>query len=220
MALKYLTIQFSNRIIGCKVLTIKQDLDFVKLLSSKLPLIRRFNFLFRASDHQYSGNKFHEYCDDKPGTISIINSNFGNIFGGYTSTSWKASKFGGYKTDKNAFLFLIKSEDKSIQNKCPLLLEMKKDNENVAIYCEKNHGPIFGYHDIVIRDKCNKHLDEKSNLFINNYSRLWSYWNQNCPDLNLCGGNIKDSNLCGGNIKDSDRYLFQALEYEVFHVIQ
>ena len=143
MALKYLTMKFSNRIIGCKLLTIKQDIKFFKLLTTKLPSIRRFNLLFRASDHKYSAAKFHEYCDNKPGTITIIKSNWGNIFGGYTSKSWTSNNF-FYIKDENAFLFLIKSDDESIQIKCPLLLELDKDQVDYAIQGISGCGPIFG----------------------------------------------------------------------------
>ena len=192
MALKYLMIQFSNRIIGCKLLTIKQDLDFYGLLLTKLPSVRRFNFLFRASDHNYSAKKFHKYCGDKGETIVIIKSNWGNIFGGYTSESWKASEFGEYRTDKNAFLFLIKSEDDSIRNKCPLLLELNKDYDQHAIRCDNYFGPVFGKgHDICIVDDCNKIFEKKLDTLQENYCCQWSY---DYPKVNICGGYVLKSN--------------------------
>ena len=45
------------------------------------------SFLFRASQHENPIKKFHEICDDKPGYIVIIESEYGHIFGGYTSIS-------------------------------------------------------------------------------------------------------------------------------------
>ena len=63
MVLKYLTIKFSNRIIGCKFLTIKEDLEFSKLSTTKLSPFDKFN-------------------------LFIITFMVGNIFGGYTSKSW------------------------------------------------------------------------------------------------------------------------------------
>ena len=44
--------------------------------------------LYRASEHGYSGQSFHEYCDDKGPTLVIIKSSGGWIFGGYTTQSW------------------------------------------------------------------------------------------------------------------------------------
>ena len=99
--------------------------------------------MFRESDHEYSGSKFHEYCDNKEGTITIIKSNLGNIFEGYTSKSWKAT--GLYTRYENAFLFLIKSDDRATESKCPLLLELKKDHANCAIYCDSSCSPTCVY---------------------------------------------------------------------------
>ena len=201
MALKYLTLQFSNRIIGCKLLTIKQDLDFFKLLSTKLPPIRRFNHLFRASDHKYSAAKFHEHCDNKPGTIVIIKSNWGNIFGGYTSKSWSSDKW-KYVSDKNAFLFLIESNNESIQIKCPLLLELGTNQEDFAINCNPNRGPTFGIGaDICIRDSCNKPMGEGQDHSSDNYTSQHSY---DTPIVHICGGNGP---------------YFQVIDYSVFQIV-
>ena len=199
MALKYLTIQFSNKIIGCTLLTIKQDLQFFKLLCTKIPSIRRFNLLFRAADHNYSCKKFHEYCDDKGGTITIIKSNFGNIFGGYTSKSWTSK--GGYTKDEKAFLFLIKSDDKAIQSKCPLLLELKKEYVNYAICSDSTFGPTFGRDDIFIHSDCNNWIATAKNC---------AYKNSDNPQINICGGNISahwgEGHFCTVN------------EYQVFQI--
>ena len=210
MALKYLTIQFSNRIIGCKLLTLKQDMEFFKLLNTKLPSIRRFNLLFRASDHKYLAKKFHEYCDNKGGTITIIKSNEGNIFGGYTSKSWASEYI--WIRDENAFLFLIKSDDGSIENKCPLLLELKKGKANCAIHHSLAHGPVFGAGiDIRIQDRCNKKIGKKPCFVTDNYSCLHSYGNHKNDIRNICGGNVKD---------EYDVYsFFQVDDYQVFQII-
>ena len=202
MALKYLTTQFSKRIIGCNLLTIKQDLDFFKLLSTKLPSIHRFDLLFRASDHQYSADKFHEHCDHKPGTITIIKSNWGNIFGGYTSKSWWKLQRLRYIRDENAFLYVIKSDDISIKNNCPLLLELRKDDIDRAICCHTYFGPRFG-DDILIRDNCNQ---KHENAACQN-----SYKNNDIPMVNLCGGNV---------INEYGEQLFEVIDYQVFQIIR
>ena len=48
----------------------------------------KWKLLYRASEHQYSAESFHEYCDNKGSTLIIIKSNGGWIFGGYTTKSW------------------------------------------------------------------------------------------------------------------------------------
>ena len=84
-------------------------------MSSKVgSKIKKFSLLFRASDHNFSAKKFYEICDDKASTITIIKSNYGTIFGGYTSTdcSWISQIVNmEYIPDDKSFLFLIRSND-------------------------------------------------------------------------------------------------------------
>ena len=211
MALKYLILQFSNKVFSRKLLSNKQDLGLYKLISTKLSNIHRFNLLFRASDHEYSAAKFHEYCDNKGPTITIIQSNWGNIFGGYTSKSWKSDN--SMIRDENAFLFLIKSDDISLESKCPLLLELQEFYVQWAIEGHSADGPVFGAHDIRIVDKCNKKIKKQNNEY--NICEV-SHSNQRAyihPLVkNICGGNIKVDNVL-------NEYLFQVIDYEVFPII-
>ena len=49
----------------------------------------KWRLIYRASEHGYTAESFHEYCDDKGPTLVIIKSSIGWIFGGYTTQSWK-----------------------------------------------------------------------------------------------------------------------------------
>ncbi len=49
----------------------------------------QWNLIYRASEHGYSVDSFHECCDDKGPTLIMIKSSGGWIFGGYTTQSWK-----------------------------------------------------------------------------------------------------------------------------------
>ena len=106
IALKYLMLQFSNRHIQCKLLSYKQDLAFFKLASTLPSKVRAFKSLFRASNHKRSGSKFHQYCDNKNRTITIIQAHSENIFVGYAYLSWYS--YDGYNTNDNAFTVLFK----------------------------------------------------------------------------------------------------------------
>ena len=48
----------------------------------------KLKLLYRSSEHGYTAESFHEYCDDKGPTLIIIKSSGGWIFGGYTTQSW------------------------------------------------------------------------------------------------------------------------------------
>ena len=50
----------------------------------------KWELIYRASEHGYTAESFHEYCDDKGPTLIIIKSIEGWILGGYTTQSWKA----------------------------------------------------------------------------------------------------------------------------------
>ena len=48
----------------------------------------QWRLIYRASEHEYTVESFHEYCDDKRPTLIVIKSSGGWIFGGYTTQSW------------------------------------------------------------------------------------------------------------------------------------
>ncbi len=47
--------------------------------------------LYSGNKHGWSCEKFHELCDDKGATITIMKSKANKIFGGFTTKSWKSS---------------------------------------------------------------------------------------------------------------------------------
>ena len=49
----------------------------------------KWRLLYRASEHGYTGESFHECCDHVKGpTLIVIKSSGGWLFGGYTTRSW------------------------------------------------------------------------------------------------------------------------------------
>lgn len=83
----------------------------------------------------------------KKGTLTVIKTCDGFIFGGFTEEKW--SFINNYVTDRNAFIFSLINR----QNE-PILLRTKHPDE--SIYCHPNHGPTFGKgHDIFISDDSN-----------------------------------------------------------------
>ena len=64
-------------------MSLKQDMELMTLIATTLSFDLA-KLLYRASELEYSAAQFHKLCDDQGPTITIIKSNFGNIFGGYT----------------------------------------------------------------------------------------------------------------------------------------
>ncbi len=53
----------------------------------------KWKLIYRSSEHGYTVESFHKYCDDKGPTLIVIKSSGGWIFGGYTTQSWSGSIF-------------------------------------------------------------------------------------------------------------------------------
>ena len=60
------------------------------------------DLLYRASDNNGSGKIFHEKCNGKTPTLTIIHTKNDYIFGGYTEKNWSQ-----FTNDDNAFCYSI-----------------------------------------------------------------------------------------------------------------
>lgn len=84
--------------------------------SSKL----RLTLLYKVSRDWGSAWTFHTKCDSQGPTITVIYNNKDTVYGGYTSQSWlgAGAEFGAH--DEKAFLFQIRYNGKSVNNKFPI----------------------------------------------------------------------------------------------------
>ena len=207
VVLQYLITRFANKIIGGKIISFKQDSELFRLLQPVLSNIRKCQLLFRASDHNYSADKFHSLCNNKGPTITIIKSNYRNIYGGYTSRSWGwelMTSIGSWGWDPDAFLFLIKSDDQTLVNKCPIMFKIKQYQQFYAVFSRRPYGPSFGCRDICIYDNC-----VNKDLYANDYGIEGSQCSYDYGALK------QRISLCGGDIKDAFRK-FRVIDFEVF----
>jgi len=88
--------------------------------------------LFQTSKDGDSPSTFHSRCDGKGPTVVIVETKSGNVFGGYTSSSWAKSS-GGYVSNSGGFLFQLR----------PSMKRFDVKNSN-GIYRHTNYGPTFG----------------------------------------------------------------------------
>jgi len=125
-------------------------------------------------------------------TLTVIKSESGNVFGGYTNKAW--TSVSEFFTDPNAFIFsLINEESKSFKVFCP-------DGGKHAIGCYPNWGPTFGngWSDIYIADNSNTNNTSVCNLG-NTYKH---------PEYPV--GTEKAKNILAGS------YTFKTTEIEVY----
>ena len=110
--------------------------------NSKKGIIRT-KLLFKATKDGDKSADFHNKCDFMGATLTIIKSENGRRFGGYTSISWEKSK-GHYSTDGINFLFSLDTSK-----------FYKNTTGNYHTYHHESYGPTFGGgHDLYIADGC------------------------------------------------------------------
>ncbi|XP_060600545.1 uncharacterized protein LOC132753982, partial [Ruditapes philippinarum] len=101
---------------------------------------KSFNLLYTLSNTMFRADEFHEKCDGKGPTLTLLYGRFNNCFGGYTSQDWSCESH-RTKRDESAFLFF---KNKNAEAECKIFPIPKNSADN-AIVCDKKFGPTFGY---------------------------------------------------------------------------
>lgn len=88
--------------------------------------------LYKAKVDGDNSQTFHDKCDNKGATLTIVKSKKGRRFGGYSSISWDKSK-SSYSSDGKTFLFSLDTR------------ECYKNDSGYYTYHDNSYGPCFGY---------------------------------------------------------------------------
>jgi hypothetical protein len=153
---------------------------------------KSFRLLYRGSRDGYRATAFHNHCDGRPNTVTLISSTNDCIFGGYTPIAWTSR--GGYISDPSlsSFVFTIKNP----HNLRPQIFKQQQVRQAIGDYGD--HGPVFaGTCDLVVAD----HYQSAN--------RNWS---------NLGGVYRNDTGIDGDGVL-TGAHLFTVKEIEVFQVI-
>ena len=92
----------------------------------------KLSLIYKATIDSDFAYAFHSKCDDHAPTITIIKTDQGIRFGGYTTKTWNCKD--ECKKDDEAFLFSM-----DFRKKYPI-----KRGTQCAIYCHNEYGPTFG----------------------------------------------------------------------------
>jgi len=106
------------------------------------------SILYQGSVDGFLASDFHEKCDNKGATLTVIQSDKELIFGGYSGISWDSSNR-RHEICKSSFLFSLKNP----QN-IP-----KKSSCEITTICCSDRGPSFfhnGGGGLLINDNSNK----------------------------------------------------------------
>eukprot|EP01084_Bolivina_argentea_P009018 16879_1 len=86
---------------------------------------------------------FHSACDGKGSTLIIIQNEYKQVFGGFTSIPWTSQAKTKWKSDSCTFLYWLNGNS----------IKMYHNNENgrKAVAHNKCYGPCFGRSNIIIK---------------------------------------------------------------------
>ena len=143
-----------------------EESELIMLAPNKKYLVSMFGgknkiitkLLYRASRDGYKAKKFHEFCDKKGPTLTIVRviskKTDDHYFGGFNSSSWDQGEL-EFKDAPGSFLFSLNYKTKH---------EIIKDK--VEIIClDDNSGPIFGNgYDLYISSNCNQNYYSYSRI--------------------------------------------------------
>ena len=103
-----------------------------KLICDWISVDRKVNMtlLYKATRDGDSSSAFHNKCNGKSPTLTLVKTSNGYRCGGFTSLPWDS--FRDYKEDNDAFVFSMDTRSK-----------YKSTNSN-SIYCHSDYGPTFG----------------------------------------------------------------------------
>ena len=98
------------------------------------------------SENGAFSKNFHEFCDNKGPSLSIIKTKNNNIFGGFTPLNWNSNNT-AIKDEKNStFLFSL-----NLMKKFDII-----NIKNYSIYYFPNNAPYFGASDIRLEKNMKK----------------------------------------------------------------
>lgn len=93
-------------------------------LSSWIGQKCHFELLYKISRDSCCPKKFHQLCDGKGHTVTILYNTDNTAYGGFLSQSWESS--GGCIRDKRAFLFTLSYNGVRKSRRFPLLNQIKQ----------------------------------------------------------------------------------------------
>jgi hypothetical protein len=111
-----------------------------------------FRLLYRGSRDGFETASFHHLCDGHSMTLTVILSDNGSIFGGYTPVAWHSSSAYSIDNTLKSFLFTLKNQ----HNIGARIFPLNEDRKAYAIYGHGSYGASFGSgHNLCVYNQCN-----------------------------------------------------------------
>ena len=101
-----------------------------KLICDWISINRKVKMTLLYKATRDGDSTFHNKCDGKSPTLTLVKTSNGYRCGGFTNIPWDSS--GNYKQDNNAFVFSMDTRSKYMST------------DSKSIDCYSGYGPIFG----------------------------------------------------------------------------
>eukprot|EP01083_Nonionella_stella_P169325 573951_1 len=126
MILVYYFITFDSVILNSK--DTQMFVQLLQLADTKRNIETEFEseykLLYRATNDGWKYDTFFDKCKDAKQTLTIIQTDSNNVFGGYTSIPWRNDN--RWRVDDAAFLFLIRSSKQYKPQIFPLISSQRQ----------------------------------------------------------------------------------------------
>lgn len=110
--------------------------------------------VYRGTADGFLAENFHSVCDGKGPTLTVVESQKGNRFGGFTNVPWSSET--KWNEDLESFVFSLTHQTKHA---------LKADQKEFCIGHNKDYLPFFGYAcEFSIYPECDKHPTSWSNI--------------------------------------------------------
>jgi hypothetical protein len=110
--------------------------------------VYKFELLFRATRDGLTNTAFHQRCDNKGATVTVVKNSAKFIYGGYTTVPWQSAE-SKYFPDCCSFLFRIRQEGHAEVTSMKYAVQEGKTANSV--YSAAACGPTFGNgHDLIV----------------------------------------------------------------------
>jgi hypothetical protein len=185
--------------------TILNSLEIQKIYS-QFSSNQTFQLLYRATRDNSSAAAFHSKCDSHFNTLTIIQSVYGYVFGGFASLSWTSCDC--YKTDSSAFILSLRRNVAGF-NVTTDARRFNVTSPTYAILDKSDFGPSFG-------GGYDLYLSDMSSISNNSYCKLGnSYQYPSGYDA----FSINASNYLTGCMDNMGICKFSTAEIEVYQLI-
>jgi hypothetical protein len=153
----HITKEIELRTVDSKIITSQHSELILKWINrleitDKLTSSYEYKLLFRASRDGCLQRRFHEICDNKSHTVTLVKvKHSSEILGGYNPLEWKSS--GNHGITKDSFIFSFNNDNYILSR----VTDRNSATKNFAYY-----GPSFGADDFIMWSVFNGNYCKKS----------------------------------------------------------